>query len=306
MKNIIVAGAGGFLGSSLIRRLIREDVHIWALVHHFKGGLPDEGKITCIDGNLDIDELRQLIGDVKCDLFYNFAWQGANGLDRAKYDIQINNIMLTLHYAELAHVLGCGKYLCTGTMAEKAVDSLESLITSPDNMMYGSAKLCSHIMLETYCKNIGLNFIWMQCANIYGSGDKTGNLISYTIERIKRGETASFGPAKQPFDFVYVDDLVEAIYRLGMMKTEKNFYYIGSGRPRILEDYLKSVGEICGRPDLIRIGERPDDGIRYSYDMMDNSLTFAAVGNYISNTFENHMKYIIRHNWEGKNGIKKF
>lgn len=90
-----------------------------------------------------------------------------------------------------------------------------------------------------------------------------------------------------------MDDLIEAVYRLEVMETKDNFYYIGSGTPRILEDYLKAIGEICGRPDLIRIGERQDDGIRYGYDMMDSSPAFAAIGKYVSNMFENHVKYIV-------------
>lgn len=296
MYKIIISGAAGFVGSSFIKRIIEEDVHIWAIDKHFNEKvLPKSNKITLLKDGADNGELKELIKGEVFDAFYNFAWQGVNGPDKARYDVQIQNIMLTLRYAELAHTLGCRKYLCAGTIAERAVDSLPELGSTTAGMMYSSAKTCSHMLLETYCKNIGLKFVWMQFSNIYGPRNKTGNLISYTIEQLKNNKPASFGPARQPYDFLYVDDLIEAIYRLGKIETNDNFYYIGSGKPRILEEYLRTVGEIYGLPHLIHIGERSDDGIKYSYEMMDSSRTISAIGNYISDTFENHMKYTIEH-----------
>ena len=49
----------------------------------------------------------------------------------------------------------------------------------------------------------------MQFSNIYGVGNKTGNLVSYTLGELMAGKEATFGPALQPYDFIYVDDLIE-------------------------------------------------------------------------------------------------
>lgn len=294
MKKIIVSGASGFVGSSLVRRLLNEDVHIWTLDKQYReGSIPESDKITRLKDNLDINELKELFNNTGFDSFYNIAWQGVNGPDKAKYDIQTNNIMLTLRYAELAKTLDCKKYLCAGTIAECAIESLPGIKHTSGGMMYSAAKYCSHILLETYCKNIGLDFVWMQFSNIYGPRNKTGNLISYTLEQLKKGEAACFGPAQQPYDFLYVDDLIEAICRLGIQETKDNFYYIGSGKPRLLEQYLRAVGEIFGRPDLIHIGERADDGIKYEYEMMDSTKTIADIGKYTSGTFEEKIRYTI-------------
>lgn len=295
MKNVIIAGANGFLGSALIQRLINNDVHIWALSRRSTEDMCANEHMTWIEEDASEKPFDGFPRNIDFDSFYNFAWQGVNGQDKGNYVVQSNNILLMLHYAELAHSLGCKKYLCAGTIAERAVESLDVLKKVPAGMMYSAAKACSYIMLETYCKNVGLDFVWMQIPNIYGPQNKTGNLISYTIGQLKKGESATFGPAQQPYDFLYVDDLVEAIYRLGMMTTEHQFYYIGSGTPRILEEYLRAVGDVYGRPDLIHIGEREDDGIRYRYDMLDASPIFNAIGRYVSDTFENHIKYTIEH-----------
>lgn len=294
MKKIIISGASGFVGSSLVRRLLNEDVHIWTLDKQYReGAIPKSEKITRLKDDPDIGELKELFEKTGYDSFYNIAWQGVNGPEKGKYEVQINNILLTLRYAELAKTLDCKKFLCAGTIAERALDSLSTIKKTSGGMLYSAAKACSHVLLETYCKNIGLNMVWMQFSNIYGPRNKTGNLISYTLEQLRKGEVASFGPAQQPYDFIFVDDLIEAICRLGIQETKENFYYIGSGKPRVLEQYLMTVGKIFGRPDLIHVGERADDGIKYDYDMMDCSRTVFDIGNYVSDTFENHIKYTI-------------
>ena len=153
-------------------------------------------------------------------------------------------------------------------------------------MMYGVAKHCTHLMLENFSKNIGQPFVWMQLSNIYGPGNKTGNLVSYTLGELFAGKSPVFGPANQPYDFVSVADTIEAIKRLGEKKTPRNAYYIGSGHPRLLKEFLLAIGGAMGCPDRIHIGERPDDGIKYTMDMFDASITKNDIGEYITKSFE--------------------
>ncbi len=54
--------------------------------------------------------------------------------------------------------------------------------------MYGVAKHACRIILEDYCKNIAQQFVWMQFSNIYGVGNKTGNLVSYTLGELMAGK----------------------------------------------------------------------------------------------------------------------
>ena len=218
---------------------------------------------------------------------------GVNGPDKANPTVQTNNMAITLNCAKVAKESGCKKFLCAGTVAENAVFSLSRLDKTSGGMMYGVAKYCTRIMLENYCKNIGLDFVWMQFSNIYGPANKTGNLVSYTIDCISRGEEATFGPAEQMYDFIFVDDLIEAAYRLGNDKTTKSFYFIGSGKPRKLKDYLLEIGAICNKNNLIKIGMRDDDGIKYTAEMFDTNNLVKDIGNYVSKDFTDGIKYTL-------------
>lgn len=294
---VIIAGANGFVGSSLVNRFVENEIKVLAIDLSFtKPNFKKSNLIFTIESDLtDIDELCAAIGMNQYDVFYNFAWLGVNGPNKCKYDIQLNNIMISLRCAELAKKLGCKKYLCAGTIAERAIESVPFLEKTSPGMMYAAAKFCNRIMLENYCKNIGLDFVWMQFSNIYGPNNKTGNIISYTLTQLKQNLIATFGPANQPYDFIYIDDLIEAIYRLGINNTNSNFYFIGSGSPMILKEYLLKIGYVFGKPELIQIGAREDDNIKYSFDMMDISKLKNDIGEYISGSFDELIKYTIDH-----------
>lgn len=295
MKKVIVTGANGFIGSSLIKRLVEENVQVVAVDISFKiSRLPESDLLTKIEMSLD-DEALMLVNIPidRYDAFYHFAWRGVNGTDKADPVVQLENAQMAIRCAAVAQKVGCKKFLCAGTVAEQATNSLSHLDKTSGGMMYGVAKHCTHLMLETYCKNIEMPFVWMQFSNIYGPSNKTGNLVSYTLGQLTTGQEATFGPAQQPYDFIFVDDLLEAIYRIGENENKQNSYYIGSGEPKQLKAYLLEIGKAYEREDLIKIGVRPDDGIVYTMDMFDTSALVDDIGDYVSKSFTEGIKYTI-------------
>lgn len=297
MKNVIVTGANGFIGSTLVNNLLKNGVKVVAIDISFAAPrIPDSDQVVKLEVGLDdVEKLKSLIPAGEYNAMYHLAWAGVNGPSKADPTVQLNNIQLGINCAQLCKAIGVKKLLCAGTVAEQAVHSLPNLTQTSGGMLYGVAKHCAHLMLEDYCKNIGLQFVWMQFSNIYGVGNKTGNLVSYTLGELLKGNEATFGPAAQPYDFIYVDDLLEAVYRLGYSETPKACYYIGSGSPRILKEYLMKIGELAGMQDKVGIGIRPDDGIKYDFSMFDTTPLKEAIGDYVGTPFEEGIKKTI--NW---------
>lgn len=297
MRKVIITGANGFIGSALVKKLIAHNIEVVGIDNSFENSkLPENPLITKFVSNLDnVEQLVALIPSHQYDAFYHFAWRGVNGADKANPEIQCQNIEMTLRCADMAKRLSCQKFLCAGTVAEQAIKSLSLLSTTNGGMIYGIAKHCAHLLLETLCKNIGLDFVWMQFSNIYGPENKTGNLVSYTIGELKANREAMYGPATQPYDFIFIDDLIEAIFRLGKDKTKRNSYFIGSGEPRLLKEYLQEIGYLMGHENLIKIGHRPDDGIVYSWDMFSTSDLLTDIGEYVTGSFRDKILYTINH-----------
>ena len=293
MKRVIVTGANGFIGSSLIKKLVTHNVEVVAVDITFAGDrIPASDLITRVESCVDAT-LAEKLPEVEYDAFYHLAWRGVNGTEKANPSIQLANIQMAIDCADICKKIGAKKLLCAGTVAENATYSLPALRQTSGGMMYGVAKHACRLIVEDYCKNIGLPFVWMQFSNIYGVGNKTGNLVSYTLGELMAGKEATFGPAQQPYDFIYVDDLIEAVYRLGGNETQRAFYYIGSGRPRILREYLLRIGELAGRADKVCIGIRPDDGIKYSMEMFSNGTLVEEIGDYVSTDFDNGIRKTI-------------
>jgi nucleoside-diphosphate-sugar epimerase len=294
MKTAIITGAGGFVGTELTKKMIENGIKVVAISMHFNDSFPMSELVERIEADIsDSEQLLSIIPNGPYEAFYHLAWAGVNGPQKADPLVQLDNAKMVMSCARIAKKLDCKKFLCSGTVAEKAVDSLHLIEKTSGGMVYGIAKHCTHLMLETYCKNIGMPFVWMQFSNIYGPQNKTGNLVSYTLGEILQEREATFGPAEQPYDFIYVDDLIEAVYRLGLYKTRENCYLIGSGEPRVLKDYLMEIGKKSGRPELIKIGVRPDDGIVYKAEMFDNATLKADIGEYVKRTFSENITYTI-------------
>lgn len=298
MKKAIITGANGFIGSSLVRRLLKDKVEVYAIDINFSNKLlPDDSLVHCIEIGLDEKEKVEALLEsaMGSDAFYHLAWRGVNGPEKADPVIQLHNTLTAVECAILAKKLDCKKFLCAGTVAEQSVHSLPNLTATSGGMIYAAAKHCTHLMLETYCKNIGQPFVWMQFSNSYGIGNKTGNLVSYTLGELMEGREPSFGPAEQPYDFIYIDDLLEAVYRLGCRETTQNAYFIGSGHPRVLKEYLLEIGELCGKSEAVKIGMRSDDGIRYDFGMFNTDCLLKDIGEYVSISFADGIKKTI--NW---------
>lgn len=293
--NVVITGANGFIGSNLVEKFNSLGYKVFGVVRNEEENVDSiSGKCEVIYSEISDLETNQRLSEVgNGSIFYHLAWQGVNGKDKADPIIQTDNILMAIRAVKAAKKFRSRKFLAAGTIAEHAVHSVPTLNKVSGGTMYGASKAACRLILEAFCKTIGIPFVWMQFSNIYGPKNKTGNLISYTIGQLERGEDATFGPARQPYDFVFSDDLIEAAVRLGINDVGGSFYYIGSGSPRALSDYLLTVGKIYGREDLIKIGARPDDGIKYDYSMFDSSDTFNAIGNYVSKSFEDHIRHTI-------------
>ena len=237
----IVTGSKGFIGKRLVKELVAAG---------------------CEVAGIDLgDDVASLAGD--WDVFYNLAWVGKGGALRADYNVQMNNVKVALDNYREAQRLGCSRFVCTGTVGENMVKLPECEKIKSQNFIYAISKNYLHAVLNSIGTE-DCHVIWATLGNLYGGADAGGNIIDYTLRTVLAGKEAAFGPAEQPYDFIHVDDAVRALVLLGIADGVKgDSFYVGNGEPKPLKDYLRTVGEVVGKGDLIGIGRRPDDGTRY-------------------------------------------
>lgn len=239
---MIVTGSKGFIGKRLVVAL---------------------EAAGCEVAGIDLgDDITKLEGE--WDVMYNLAWIGKGGALRADYNVQMNNVKVALDNYNEAKRLKCKRYICTGTIGENMLQLPECEKIKSQNFIYALSKRYLHSVLNSIGDVEGCKVIWATLGNLFGGSDVGGNIIDYTLRTILAGKEASFGPAAQPYDFIHVDDAVEALRLLGMSEgVSSDEFYVGNGVPKKLGEYLLEIGRIAGLEHLIGIGKRPDDGTRY-------------------------------------------
>lgn len=273
MKKVIVTGANGFVGYWLIKELSKHNVEITAIIKDTNENismLAEFNNVSIVYCDLsDIKSLSSRIQVKDYDAFYHLAWVAAGGSGRADYSIQLQNVKYACDAVGVAKELGCKKILFAGTVTEKIAENILNLSSKAVNNIYGICKHMTHCLVDVECQRQGIDYVWMQFSNLYGPYSINGNIVGYTIKELLLGNEALFGPANQIYDLLYIEDLVYAAYLLGSCDTKGHTYYIGSGQLRVLSDFLREIGEVCGKPELIKIGARPDDGTRYEEKWFD-------------------------------------
>lgn len=291
---VIVTGANGFVGKWLVKRLSELGDTVFAIIK-------DKNEdISCLNGlnNVsvvycdlrDIKSLPQKIKDRDIECFYHLAWLGSAGILRADYSVQLKNAEYSCDSARAAKEIGCKKFLCAGTITENIADEILTLHNISQNMMYGICKKTTHLLLEVLCKKNDLQLIWMQFSNIYGPGDKSGNLISYTLDHLNKGEKPTFSKGSQPYDFIFIEDLVSAAALLGEKNVDPGNYFLGSGDCRLLREHLKRIPKAIGKGCQLGLGERPEDGLIYNKDWFDITNLKVQTGFSPKYTFEEGIK----------------
>lgn len=272
MKKVIVTGANGFIGSWLINKLVQNNVEVYAIV---KDSMEDITRIkslpNCHIVYCELNEIETLVSKISDtpDTFFHLAWAGAGGAARSDYALQLLNAKYSCDAAQTAKMMGCEKFLCAGTITEKIAENILNIDVKAENMIYALQKHNTHCMLDILCKKINLNYVWMRFSNIYGPYNTSGNIVSYMLGELIQGRRPSFSKGEQPYDLMYIEDLVTAIYLLGEKETTKTSYFLGSGTPRLLKDYLIEIKDIYGNGAEIGLGERPEDGLQYYYEWFD-------------------------------------
>ena len=254
MKHVIVTGANGFVGYWLLKELNRLDIEVIAIVKDQTSNVTHISQfknvsiVYCDLANLN--SLPNLISHRGFDSFYHLAWAAAGGPGRADYNTQLKNVEYCCDAIKVAKKLKCKSILFAGTISEKLIsDSIEKRVVAA-NEIYAICKKFARILTATQGKLLGLRTIWMEFANIYGPYSINGNIVGYTIKELLNNNEAHFGPADQIYDLLYIEDLIQGILLLGSSIEAEGTFYIGSGKPNILKNYLLEIGRLCGKSNL--------------------------------------------------------
>lgn len=272
MKNVIITGANGFIGKTLVGTLLEKGYRVVALDVRFDDVLANDEHVSCVNVlNKEVTALAEEIPQQEYACFFHLAWVGTSGPARADYAVQLNNVKLACDYIKLCSEIGCKRVVYASSINEmETYEYLQSDDIEPaGGYIYGTGKLAAHLMGETVAKLSGIEFIPVIITNIYGVGEKSARMIYTSINKLVHKEHCSFTSGYQTYDFIYITDAINSIVAVAEKGKAFNRYYIGSGEPKPLREFLLEMRDIVDREAEIGLGDIPFKGVNISYDQFD-------------------------------------
>lgn len=266
----IVTGANGFVGSNLIKKLVENNIEVLALDISFNPSrLEDNDKIKKVELSIaDINNLKDFVEVEYYDLFYHFAWIGSAGPLRMDEKIQVQNAMWTVDCLRIAKDIGCKKFICAGSIMEYEVHEVTYAQGSKPGpaYIYGVGKVLAHELCKPIANAIGIDLIWTYITNAYGVGEKSPRFINTTLRKIIHNEPLEFTAGTQNYDFIYIDDVANAFYLIGLKGKANKGYMIGSGNARPLKEFIIEMCDANAGNNKPLFGNIPFTGVNVSID----------------------------------------
>ncbi|WP_017301887.1 GDP-L-fucose synthase [Nodosilinea nodulosa] len=152
------------------------------------------------------------------------------------------------------------------------------------NEPYAIAKIAGLKLCENYCRQYGVNFISAMPTNLYGINDNFDLANSHVLPALMRkfheakinGDPAVtvWGTGTPLREFLYVDDLADALIFLMNHYNEIEFVNVGTGQEISIKELALTIKAVVGyEGDLVFDATKPDGTPR---KLMDNSRIAAA------------------------------
>ena len=272
MDKILITGADGFIGKNLVKKLLANGKHVYGIVppnsvsrFHEKFDSHDLN-VEYIDLNHLMDFINRFPSDI--DTMYHLAWLGVGPEYRNDEDLQIKNINISLECMKFASITGIKKVIMPGSTNEylyygKPLN--KDAIPSPSNA-YGATKIALRYLCSDYLARNNIQFVYAIVTGIYAADRKDSNVIFYTIDKLLRHEKPILTKLEQLWDYVYIDDVVEALYMIGEKGRDRAVYAVGHGDNWPLSKYIEIIHRIIDPKLPLGIGEKP-----YPDDKMPSS-----------------------------------
>ncbi len=267
----IVTGANGFVGSNLVKKLIENNIEVLAIdISFLNSRLCKSDLIKTLELSIEkISELEQMVEPKSYDVFYHFAWIGSAGPLRTDEKIQTQNALWTVECLRTASKIGCQKFICAGSIMEYEVhEAMYAQGSKPGAAyIYGVGKVLAHELCKPIANQIGIDLIWTYITNAYGIGEKSPRFINTTLRKIIHNEPLEFTAGTQNYDFIYIDDVANAFYLLGLYGKANKGYMIGSGTARPLKDFIIEMCDANADNNKPLFGNVPFTGVNVSLDV---------------------------------------
>ncbi len=268
---VLVTGATGFIGRRLVDRLLRAGAEVHA-IDLMPAGVVDVQEHVC-----DLKDAGATRAAVEASdpniVFHLAAFKERSATPDAFARAVLDNITGTLDLI----VPLCGRpslrsVVSVGTVEEYAGDVppySETMREAPVSA-YSFSKTAMVHLVQTFHRAHALPAVIVRPTVAYGPGQATDMFIPALIASLLRGERFHMTAGEQTRDFIYVDDVVEALIAAATTRDAVGAVFnIGSGESVTVREVAEHAETLTGGTGLLGFGDVPyrvGESMAYSVD----------------------------------------
>lgn len=302
MGTYLVTGAAGFIGSNLVRELLRRGERVRGIDNFSTGkrhNLEDLGGMDFIEGDLlDQSTLAKACAGVQYILHQAAIPSVPKSVEhpRPSHDSNILgtfNLLMAARDARVQRVIYAGSssvYGETPTLPKK-----ETMLPSPISP-YAVQKLTGEYYLTSFYRVYGLETVTLRYFNVFGPYQDPSSMYSGVLAKFCRamlaGQTPTiYGDGEQSRDFTYIENNVNANLLAATAPAAKvagKVFNIATASQITLNDTVKVLRKLTGYTGEVQYGPERAGDIKHSY--ADISAAHEAMGYTPSVSFEEGLK----------------
>lgn len=248
MRSYLVTGGCGFIGVNLISQLVQKGHRVRVLDNLSVGKKADLG---AFDVDLRVGDIRDLAAAEKAcqgmDVVVHLAahTRVVESLENPALNFDINAVG-TMNMLRASRAAAVKKFIFASTggaiLGEQEPPVHEEMVPRPVSP-YGASKLAGEAYCSAYWGSYGLSTVALRFSNVYGpfSYHKGSVVAQFFKNLIQKAPLVVYGNGEQTRDFLYVEDLVDAILRADQTDTPGEVFQIASGRETSLRTLLDTM-----------------------------------------------------------------
>ena len=291
MKNVLITGGTGFLGSHIAKRILPkvDTLTIVTLNIRQKTSLKNLGidakKINLVEGDIrDNNFIKLLFNEYEFDTVFHLA-----ALSEVKkcqpnpllaFETNITGTVNILEACRIYNVKAVAVSSSDKAYGRGKVPYHEDYAMDGKGI-YEVSKSCTDLIARSYYSNYDLPVIVTRCSNLYGGADMNmSRVIPNTIRLALKGNAPMIwkGSEKSIREFLYVEDAVDAYISLveNISKTKGEAFNIGSGEIITIEEVVNKILSKINPNILINYKEKDFPEISNQYLCSDKIFKYTG------------------------------